>query len=266
MTRSVVVVALAALLIAAGGEAASPPPGVEASAPRAVGFADAFDYVVEATVPWSEAETAELTADVGPFTVLDAEPVARSRHGEATVIRLSRRLACMDDGCVGTARSLRAVLPAPVLVSASGSVTGRPTVVQVDGRVAPASVRPSRDVFRADPTVPPASGTSPTNVAVALTTIAVAALLVALLLLVSMRRGSAVPDVDPLARAIRLVRESAGRPEADRRRAADLLARTARDRDRRPLAAEATRIAWAPALPTPRTVEDLAAGAARETT
>ena len=266
MTRSVVVAALAALLIAVAGEAAGPPPGIEASAPRAVGFADAFDYVVEATVPSSEVETAELTADVGPFTVLDAEPVARTTHGDATVIRLARRLACVDDGCVGRARSLRALLPAPVLVSASGSVTGRPTVVRVDGRVAPASVRPSPDVFRADTTVPPASGTSPTNVAVALTTIAVAALLLALLLLLSMRRGSTVPDDDPLARAIRLVRESAGRPEADRRRAADLLARTAGDRDRRRLAAEATRIAWAPSLPTPGTVEDLAASATRETT
>ena len=265
MTRSVFVAALAALLIAAGGEAAGPPPSVEVSAPRAVGFADAFDYVVEAMVPSSEAETAELTADVGPFTVLDAEPVARTTRGDATVIRLARRLACMDDGCVGRARSRGAVLPAPVLVSASGSVTGRTTVVRIDGRVAPATVRPSPDVFRADTTVPPTSGTSPTKVAVALTTIAVAALLVALLLLVSMRRGSAVPD-DPLARAIRLVRESAGRPEADRRRAADLLARTAGDRDRRPLAAEAMRIAWAPSLPTPRTVEDLAASATRETT
>ena len=154
----------------------------------------------------------------------------------------------------------------PVLVSASGSITGRPTVVRVDGRVAPASARPSPDVFRADTTVPPASGTSPTKVAVALTTIAVAALLVALLLLSSLRRGSAVAGDDSLARAIRLVRESAHRPEADRRRAADLLARTAGDRDRRPLAAEATRIAWAPSLPTSRTVEDLAASATRETT
>jgi hypothetical protein len=266
VTRSLVVAALAAFVIAAGGEAAGPLPGVEVIAPRAVGFADAFDYVVEATVPSSDAETAELTADVGPFTVLDAEPVARATRGDAVVIRLARRLACMDDGCVGRAGSLRAVLPAPVLVSASGSFAGRPTVVRVHGRVAPASVRPTPDVFRADTTVPPASGTSPTRVAIALTTIAVAALLVALLLLVSMRRGPTVAADDPLARAIRLVRESAGRPEADRRRAADLLARTAGDRDCRPLAAEATRIAWAPSSPTARTVAELAASATRETT
>lgn len=266
MTRSVVVAALGALVIASGVEAAGPPPGIEVSAPRAVGFADAFDYVVEATVRPSDAETAELTAEVGPFTVLDAEPVARATRGGAIVIRLARRLACIDDGCVGRAESLRTVLPAPVLVSASGSVTGRPTVVRVDGRVAPASVRPTPDVFRADTTLPPASGTSPTKVAIALTATVVAALLGALLLLVSMRGRSAVAGDDPLTRAIRLLRESAGRPEADRRRAADLLARTAADRDRSPLAADAMRIAWAPSAPTARTVVELAASATRETT
>ena len=71
-------------------------------------------------------------------------------------------------------------------------------------------------------------------------------------------------DVDALVRAVRLVRESAGRPEPDRRRAADLLARVAGTRDRSGLAAEARRIAWAPPDPTADTVEELAAHAARE--
>jgi len=265
VTRAVAVAALAAFVIAAGGEAAAPLPGVEVSAPRAVGFADAFDYVVEATVPSSGAETAEVTADVGPFTVLDAEPVEREPRDGVIVIRLVRRLACMDDGCVGRDRSLSAVLPAPVLVFASGSVTGRPKVVRVDGRVAPASVRPAPGIFHADTTVPPTSDPSPTTVVIAGTTIAVAALLVALLLLASLRRRHAAWGEDPLARAIRLVRESACRPEVDRRRAADLLARAAGDCDRGPLAAEATHIAWAPSPPTPRTVEELATSAAGET-
>ena len=266
MTRSVVVAALAACVIVSGGEAAGPPPGIEVSAPRTVGFADAFDYVVEATVPPSDAETAELTAEVGPFTVWTRSrspgrrAAARSSSGSPVASRAWTTAAW------GAAESLRTVLPAPVLVSASGSVTGRPTVVRVDGRVAPASVRPTPDVFRADTTVPPASGTSPTTVAIALTATAVAALLGALLLLVSMRGRSAVAGDDPLARAIRLLRESAGRPEADRRRAADLLARTAADRDRSPLAADAMRIAWAPSPPTPHTVVELAASATRETT
>ena len=109
------------------------------------------------------------------------------------------------------------------------------------------SVRPDPDVFQADTTVPPASGTSPTTAAIALRRLPSRPSRRSLLL-VSMRGRSAVAGDDPLARAIRLLRESAGRPEADRRRAADLLARSAADRDHSPLAADAMRIAWA-ALP-----------------
>ena len=269
MTRSAVAGAVAALVVAAGAEAAADPqPSVTASAPRTIGFGDAFDYVVEATVPASDAETAELTAAVDPFTVLDAKPIERERRGEMTVIRLAQRLACLDEGCVGRARSQRIVLPAPVVVVGSRSRAGRGAAITVRGRIAPSPVPPGPpdpDLFRADTTVPPVTDTSPTTAFWAMATAAVVSLLVALLLVAGTRRRSVVSD-DPLARAVRLVRESAVRPEPDRRRAADLLARTARDRDRAPLAADATRIAWAPPAPAARTVEELAASAARETT
>ena len=269
MTRSVVAGAVAALVVAAGAEAATaPPPSVAASAPRTIGFGDAFDYVVEATVPASDAETAELTAGVGPFTVLDAKPIERERRGDATVIRLVRRLACMDEGCVGRARSQHIVLPAPVVVVGSRSRAGTGAAITVRGRIAlppPSPGPPDPDLFQADTTIPPATGRSPTTVFWALATAAVVLLLAALLLVAGTRRRTVASD-DPLARAIRLVRESAGRPEPDRRRAADLLARTALERDRAPLAADARRIAWAPAAPAARTVEDLAASATRETT
>ena len=88
-----------------------------ASAPHAVGFGDAFEFVVVATVPSSDAESAELIADVQPFTVLDAEPMEREPNSDVTVIRLVRRLACLDEDCVGRARALRVVLPAPVIRS-----------------------------------------------------------------------------------------------------------------------------------------------------
>ena len=121
-----------------------------------------------------------------------------------------------------------------------------------------------RDPFRADTAVPPLHGRSPTTAMTALVAVALLSLVsaVAFVVLATRRRGRA--DVDALARAVRLVRESAGRPEPDRRRAADLLARVAGTRDRRGLAAEATRIAWAPPDPTVDTVEALAAHAARE--
>lgn len=269
MTRSIVAVAIAALVVAAGAEAAADPqPSVAASAPRTIGFGDAFDYVVEATVPASGAETAELTAAVDPFTVLDAKPIERERRGEMTVIRLAQRLACLDEGCVGRARSQRIVLPAPVVVVGSRSRTGRGAAIVVRGRIAPSPALPGLPdpgLFQADTTTPPATGRSPTTVFWALATAAVVSVLVALVLVAGTRRRRVVSADDPLERAIRLVRESAGRPEPDRRRAADLLARTARDRDRAPLAADATRIAWAPPAPAARTVEELAASATRET-
>lgn len=265
MTRSVVAAALAACVIAAGGNAAGPPSSIEASAPHAVGFGDAFEFVVVATVPSSDAESAELIADVQPFTVLDAEPIEREPNGEVTVIRLVRRVACLDEDCVGRARALRVVLPAPVIRSESGSVTGTETPITVSGRVAAFPARPDPSLFRADMTIPRPTGRSPTTAVTALTATAVASFLAALLLLATAVRSRAVPVDDPLARAIRLVRESAGRPEADRRRAADLLAQIAGDRDHELLAADATRVAWAAPKPTAGTVEELATSAVRET-
>jgi len=264
---------MAVLAVAGEAAAAEQLPRIDAEAPRSIGFADTFDYVVVATVPAATAATARLRADVGPFSVVESSPLERTRRGDAVVLRLARRLACVQEGCVGNDRTARAVLPGPLLESASGAVRGRPTVVAVEGRVPPFSVprptpfsppRPTRDPFRADTAVPPLDGRSPTT---AMTALAAAALLllvtaVALVVLAARRRGRA--DVDALARAVRLVRESAGRPEPDRRRAADLLARVAGTRDRGGLAAEARRIAWAPPDPTADTVEELAAHATRE--
>jgi hypothetical protein len=98
----------------------------------------------------------------------------------------------------------------------------------------------------------------------ALAAIALLSLVAAVALVVVPTRRRRRADVDALARAVRLVRESAGRPEPDRRRAADLLARAAGARDRGGLAAEARRIAWAPPDPTVDAVEELAAHAAQE--
>lgn len=273
MTRPALVCVMAVLAVAGEAAAAEQLPRIEAQAPRSVRFADAFDYVVVATVPAATAATARLTADVGPFSVMGSTPLQRTRRGDVVVLRLARRLACVQEGCVGNERTARTVLPGPLLESASGAVRGRPTVVAVEGRVAPFSLprptpfpapRPTRDPFRADTAVPPLDGRSPTTAMSALAAIALLSLLAAVALVVVATRRRRRADVDALARAVRLVRESAGRPEPDRRRAADLLARVARARDRGGLAAEARRIAWAPPDPTVDAVEELAAHAARE--
>lgn len=256
---------LAALAFAGAAGAAGPRYEIESSAPRAVGLADAFDYVVEATVPAADGMTAELRADVGPFTVLDAEPVERERRGDAVVLRLVRTLACLDERCVGKERSRSAVLPAPVVESRTGAVAGRPTSVVVRGRIPPATVRVSLESFRADTTVPPVSRTRPTAIVVALAAVGAVALLAAIAFLVVAFRRRSVSEGDALRRAIRLLRESAARSETDRRRAADHLACVAGEHGSVPLTTEATGLAWSPRPPTPDRVEELAARAARET-
>ena len=84
---------------------------------------------------------------------------------------------------------------------------------------------------------------------------------VTLVVLATRRRGRA--EIDALARAVRLVRESAGGPSRTGA-VRPTCSRASRVRDRGGLAAEATRIAWAPPDPTADTVEELAAHAARE--
>jgi hypothetical protein len=70
-------------------------------------------------------------------------------------------------------------------------------------------------------------------------------------LLVRRARGGAGQRALGLADALRLLRESAGRPAADRRRASDLVARLSRSD-------EATRVAWSPPPPEPDDVRELA--------
>ena len=254
-------------MIVSGGEAAGPPPGIEVSVPRTVGFADAFDYVVEATVPPSDAETAELTAEVGPFTVLDAEPdaratpaAARSSSGSPVASRAWRTAAWgQRSRCAPSFRRLCSSLrraPSRGGRRSSGSMAG-----SLRRRCGHAGRVPSGHDRAAGERDEPHDGCHRTHG--------------------DCRRGGCSAlcsswsrcEVVPPSRATTRWRarsgssgSPAGRPEVDRRRAADLLARTAADRDRSPLAADAMRIAWAPSPPTPRTVVELAASATRETT
>ena len=84
MTRTALVCVMAVLAVAgqAAAAAADQLPRIDAEAPRSVGFADTFDYVVVATVPVATAATARLTADVGPFSVVESTPLERTRRGD----------------------------------------------------------------------------------------------------------------------------------------------------------------------------------------
>jgi hypothetical protein len=256
---------VAAVAVAAPGAAAEPH-SVRSTAPQAVGFGEAFTYVVEVTVPADETGTALLTAGSVPFAVLESSPVESDRRGDVTVLRLVMRLACLAEGCLGADSSRRVRLPAPRVVTESRTEVGARPAVVVRGRVPASAVAAGPSAYRRDATLPEAAGrTYLSDLALLLAAVAAAALLAALSLavlpLVS-RRG--LRDPDPLARAIRLVRESADRPTSDRRRAVDLLARAVRARDSESLASDATRVAWAPPGPTPEDARRLASRAAGE--
>jgi hypothetical protein len=86
--------------------------------------------------------------------------------------------------------------------------------------------------------------------------------LASLLTWLGLRRRDALPVRDRIAggleRALRLLRESAGRPVPDRRRAADYAGRAAAALGGAQVAGEASRIAWAPPDPEPADVGALA--------
>jgi hypothetical protein len=237
-------------------DAASAATGVvRTTAPAGVGFGDAFTYVVEVRA----AADARIDAPIALFTSVD-EPRLATSEG---VLRLTQRLACLNEGCLGPAPSRRVRLAAP-RVHASGTTTvGSSRTILVRGRVTPAEVAAGLSAFRRNTALPTSdrAGAAARILALAAGALAFLAVgLVGALLRSRPRRGT----VDALERAIRLLRQSAGRDAPDRRRAADLLARVARDRRAEHVSEDATTVAWSRREPASADAEALATRAARE--
>ena len=130
------------------------------------------------------------TADPGPFDQL-----------------ADGRLACLSDACAG-----RTV--------AVGGVT-----VRVLPRVTPDQVGAAKPPYRAPTGLPTRSGAGPAA-GLLFAAAGLLAVLAAVLVAGELRRRRGEAPVDRLRRALRLVRESAGRAPGDRRRALDHLATT----------------------------------------
>ena len=234
--------------------AASGAPGVVTTAPADVEFGDAFTYVVEAPA----AVDARIDAPIAPFTSLD-EPRLESRSG---VVRLTQRLACLSERCLGPAPARRVRLAAPRVTAGAATTLGRSRTIVVRGRVTPAEVAAGLSAFRRNTTLPPRghAGAAEGILVLAAVLLAVAAVALSVVFVLPRRRSG----VDALARAIRLLRQSAARDAPDRRRAADLLARVARDRCADRVAADATTVAWSKREPAASDAEELATQAAQE--
>ena len=170
--------------------------------------------------PGAAADRDVLFGDAFRLETADPGPFERLADG---------RLACLSDACAG-----RTV-----------TVTG--VTVRVLPRVTAKEVAARSPQYRASTAVSAGTGD---GYADELLFLGAALLLLgaAALVAVELRPRREGAPVDRLRRALRLVRESAGREPADRRRALDHLAATLGDADP---ADRATRLAWARPEPQP---------------
>lgn len=269
-----VVAAIAAAVVAlpAQAPAATPagaPTATLVATPATVRFGDTLVLRADVRVP--EGGDAVVLLDPAPLTMLAPATATRRDDDGATVITVTQRVACLSPACVGAGPS-KAVPAGRVSVRRDGTtlaVTVEPVRVVVSGRVDPALARRPTGGYRIDTAVPePTPPVAPGTLVALLVAGAAVALLAALALLwPDARRRQAralVPtDVDAFARAVRLLRESAGRAAPDRRRAADLVARIARGgRDEQGRTASA--IAWSRPEPAPADALGLADALERE--
>ena len=227
--------------------------------PRSVGLGDAFRYTVEARGPHGPRIT--VLADSGPFLVVAAPRTTRSSSGGTDAVRVEQTLMCLDRGCAPSDGARRVSLPAARAKQGTSTATAQAPPLKVVPRVPKAAVKASRAVYRRDAGVAGVSipgALVPLLVAVALVCVLLAAALVALELRRPRAAAGRFAVVDALERALRLLRESAGRPAPDRRRAADLASRVAGERGGDTVAADATRLAWAPPEPEATDVGELA--------
>jgi hypothetical protein len=268
VSRRALLLALVALAAAGPARAAGAPLTVTADVERAVApFADTF--VLEATARFDpgtvDPGSVRIELAPGPFDPI-GEPTLVTRDGAMT---LRQPLACLSEVCVPAGKGQRiALIPAALATAALATgarvtAESRAVTVRIAPRVTPAQVAARTPPFRRPVEIPPPAYRAGAGLAATLAAAAAALLLLgaALLLVAELRRRRALrPEVpaDRLARALRLVRESAFRVAPDRRRALDHLSRTLEDVGDEGHALGATQLAWSPPEPEPGTARALA--------
>jgi hypothetical protein len=221
-----------------------------------------FGDVVHATVEVDGPAAATLAGGFAPFRVLRSSVThATSASGVVTTWRFD--LQCLDAVCAPGPGN-RVVKLASARVRA-GSLVGDVSIpnVVVAPRATAKQVASPEAAFR-HPTAPvgPSYRFAPDTTrrvlfaGAALLVLVAAALLLPLVL--RRRRTRAEHELDPLARALALVRASRTRPVPDRRRALGLLARTLRRRDRPAAARTSADLAWSEPEPEPERIGELA--------
>lgn len=260
MKRALIGVAAVVLVAAPAAFAASPT--IDARiAPASPRFGDTFAYVVTASVDASRLATARVVAEVAPFTRMGAAVESRSSTNGVGHITVTESLACLAAACLG--RSIGAAVALPrARVSAGGQVATTPRVeVAVGSRVGATAVKATEPAFRRPEGLPSSTfRVSPTAATLLLGLLGLVLLaLGAIVLSAPLRRvrgeNRQAVDVDQRKRAARLLRASAARDSADRRRAASLASRVVGEPG---LARAAAGVAWSRSEPGPPDATTLA--------
>lgn len=255
-------VATAVSAVTAVAAFAAPPTITATARPDTPLFGDPFEYVVVVTSP-AAAGAVRIADDVSPFARVAPTRTTRSVSKGVATTTLTETLACLSTGCVSTSPDGRLVsLPQARAVIGRTSIAATPASVRIGTRVpAPEVSAPKPPFTRPDELPAVGYRISPVVLEALL-------LVVGLILLAAAVLGIAVPLVrrrradarsatapNPVGRAVRLLRESADRDGADRRRAAGLAARVV---ERRDLSADAATIAWSRPEPGPPDATSLA--------
>jgi hypothetical protein len=253
-----VAVALVAGLLVPGVAVAAQPSVRAWTEPAQPLFGGTFAYVVEVAVDAGRADAVRIEADAGPFTALAEPRTTRVAEGGIVRIRVTQALACLAVTCVPRTGVRAVALPRPRVTGLQDGGRLAPAVVHVRPRVPASAVQAETAVFRRptrleEPTTRlPAWSLAATSLVVALLALAAPAMG----FVARRRRGSHHRrPVDPVARAIRLLRESVRRSPPDRRRAASLAARVVTEQG---IADDAARIAWSRRTPDEDAPRELA--------
>jgi len=217
------------------------------------------------------AKSVRVVPAFDPLVVAGAPEVSRIHAGGREVLRYRYTIECLTEDCLPSRKQPFAVKLKPFVVTATAG--GRRVQVNatwpktsVLTRLQQGDIGTATPNFRRPETMPPPSYAVSPNLAADLLTAAAALLaLVAVALvgreaarLLERRRRRGVVELTPLEEALAYTRDAAGRPEADRRKALELLARTLEDEGAPGLADTAGDVAWAEEPPSPDRAIELA--------
>jgi hypothetical protein len=235
------------------GPADAAQPGLSAVVtPAQVAVGDVFEYTITLPVAPNGAppELADVVVRSGPFQTI-GPPQLELDDRRARIVH---RFACLSTSCVPREGPRQLEIPAARV----GRITVAPVAVLVRPRVSPAAVRGGARAYLRETHLPPVDGrVGPTAAVRALAVAAAALVLLAAALIAIGAPWRRAGRSSPLNRAIRLLRESAHRSAADRRRAGDLLARASPAA----VAEDARAFAWSKREPSPDAAKSLAARA-----